>query len=112
MNVLNAKEMELDVLVKGLVLIALAGGTIGHGIDLQTRGVTIGLLFTYCFICICCTYARSRIHNEHVIGIGIGFAYGLQHLLVLETTGTEARQWLTAAAYGRLLIKVIAHLFA
>lgn len=57
----------------------------------------------YILFCIC-TYARSRIHNEHIIVIGIGFANGLQHLLVLETARTEARQRLAAAAYGRLLI--------
>jgi len=35
-DVLDAEEVEFDVLVEGLVLISLAGGSVGHRINLQT----------------------------------------------------------------------------
>ena len=37
MNVLDAEEMELNVLVVEAVLVALAGGPVGHRIDLAKR---------------------------------------------------------------------------
>lgn len=104
MNVLNAEEMEFNVLIEGLVLVAFARGPIGHGIDLQHKHNVKAIYIMFLGSCICFAYTRSRIHDVHVIGVCVCLSYGLQHLLILQTACTETRQRLAAAANGRLLI--------
>lgn len=47
-------------------------------------------------------HLRPRVHHIHEVAAGVGPQDGLQHLLVLQAAGAEARQGLAAAADGSL----------
>lgn len=80
MNVFDAKKLKLDILIKCLVLVALASRSIGHCID-----------------------AWSCVDDIHEVATWICVANGLQHLFVFEAASTETRQRLTASTNRRLI---------
>lgn len=86
-NVFDAEEAELGVLVESLILVALARRPIRHRVD-----------------------PGPRVHHVHVARVRIRPPHRLQHLLVLQAARTESGQRLAAPANrGPIRVQVCQH---
>lgn len=107
MDVLDAHELEADVGVVVLILVAFARRSVGQRVQLAVRGrklllrqLPMGGLERFRFWRP--PHLWPGVHDVDKAAVVIGLHDGLQHALVLQASCAEPGQRLTAPAHGRL----------
>jgi hypothetical protein len=84
-NVFNADELELDVLVKILIFVPFASSPVSHGIYLEQKEN----LYLMESLLNLSTYLRPSVHDIHELGIRVRFQNAVEHLLIFQAASAE-----------------------